>query len=148
MPLASQGWWKFFLQLLRQSPPYSCHLALFSETLQWPPQTCATVASKKLGKSKYFWEIFSFSGLNKKIRNENHLHPDFSLLSLMFPNGIYTCKWPSCDNCSAAICFYGWGKRPGDLPHPGTEPGSPVSQADSLLTEPPEKPRPFKSFNT
>ena len=29
---------------------------------------------------------------------------------------------------------------PGDLPDPGIEPGSPASQADSLLTEPPGKP--------
>ena len=28
---------------------------------------------------------------------------------------------------------------PGDLPHPGTEPGSPTLQADSLPTEPPSK---------
>ena len=28
---------------------------------------------------------------------------------------------------------------PGDLPHPGTEPGSPTSQADALPSEPPEK---------
>ena len=29
---------------------------------------------------------------------------------------------------------------PGDLPYPGIEPGSPTLQADSLLSEPPEKP--------
>ena len=29
---------------------------------------------------------------------------------------------------------------PGDLPHPGTEPGSPALQADSLPSEPPGKP--------
>ena len=29
---------------------------------------------------------------------------------------------------------------PGDLPNPGIEPGSPASQADSLPSEPPEKP--------
>ena len=29
---------------------------------------------------------------------------------------------------------------PGDLPHPGVEPGSPALQADSLPTEPPGKP--------
>ena len=29
---------------------------------------------------------------------------------------------------------------PGDLPNPGIEPGSPVSQADSLMPEPPEEP--------
>ena len=29
---------------------------------------------------------------------------------------------------------------PGDLPHPGTEPGSPPLQADSLPTESPGKP--------
>ena len=28
---------------------------------------------------------------------------------------------------------------PGDLPHPGIEPGSPVLQADALLSEPPGK---------
>ena len=28
---------------------------------------------------------------------------------------------------------------PGDLPHPGIEPWSPSLQADSLLSEPPEK---------
>ena len=32
---------------------------------------------------------------------------------------------------------------PGDLPDPGTEPGSFVLQADSLLSEPPGKPRVF-----
>ena len=30
---------------------------------------------------------------------------------------------------------------PGDLPDPGIEPGSPVLQADSLMSEPPGKPR-------
>ena len=29
---------------------------------------------------------------------------------------------------------------PGDFPHPGIEPGSPALQADSLPTEPPQKP--------
>ena len=29
---------------------------------------------------------------------------------------------------------------PGDLPDPGTEPGSPTLQADSLASEPPGKP--------
>ena len=29
---------------------------------------------------------------------------------------------------------------PGDLPNPGIEPGSPVSQADALSSEPPGKP--------
>ena len=29
---------------------------------------------------------------------------------------------------------------PGDLPNPGTEPRSPILQADSLLSESPEKP--------
>ena len=32
---------------------------------------------------------------------------------------------------------------PGDLPDPGMECGSPVLQADSLLTEPPGKPLPL-----
>ena len=31
---------------------------------------------------------------------------------------------------------------PGDLPNPGIEPGSPALQADTLLSEPPGKPRP------
>ena len=30
---------------------------------------------------------------------------------------------------------------PGDLPHRGMEPGSPILQADSLLSEPPGEPR-------
>ena len=30
---------------------------------------------------------------------------------------------------------------PGDLPNPGTKPGSPALQADSLPTEPPGKPK-------
>ena len=30
---------------------------------------------------------------------------------------------------------------PGDFPYPGIEPGSPLLQADSLSTEPPEKPK-------
>ena len=30
---------------------------------------------------------------------------------------------------------------PGDLPHPGIEPGSPALQADGLLSEPPGKPK-------
>ena len=30
---------------------------------------------------------------------------------------------------------------PGDLPNPGTEPRSPALQVDSLLSEPPEKPK-------
>ena len=29
----------------------------------------------------------------------------------------------------------------GDLPHPGIKPGSPALQVDSLLSEPPEKPK-------
>ena len=31
--------------------------------------------------------------------------------------------------------------RPGDLPDPGIEPGSPAFQVNSLLSEPPGKPR-------
>ena len=31
----------------------------------------------------------------------------------------------------------------GDLPDPGIEPGSPALQADSLPSEPPEKPKSF-----
>ena len=31
----------------------------------------------------------------------------------------------------------------GDLPDPGTEPGSPTLQADALPSEPPEKPSAF-----
>ena len=35
----------------------------------------------------------------------------------------------------------GWPfHSPGDLPDPGTEPGSPALQADSLPSEPPRKP--------
>ena len=34
---------------------------------------------------------------------------------------------------------------PGDLPDPGIEPGSPVLQADALLSEPPGKPRATKA---
>ena len=38
-----------------------------------------------------------------------------------------------------------WGGEPfpfpGDLPHPGIEPGSPTLQADSLPSEPPGKPQ-------
>ena len=30
---------------------------------------------------------------------------------------------------------------PGDLPDPGTEPGSPALQADTLMSEPPGKPK-------
>ena len=30
---------------------------------------------------------------------------------------------------------------PGDLPYPGIEPGSPILQVDSLLSEPPGKPQ-------
>ena len=37
---------------------------------------------------------------------------------------------------------------PGDLPNPGIEPGSPVLQADSLLTEPPGKPILFYWFSS
>ena len=33
---------------------------------------------------------------------------------------------------------------PGDLPDPGVEPGSPTLQADSLLTEPPDRRMPKK----
>ena len=33
---------------------------------------------------------------------------------------------------------------PGDLPDPGTEPGSPALQADPLPSEPPGKPNPFR----
>ena len=33
---------------------------------------------------------------------------------------------------------------PGDLPDPGIEPGSPALQADTLTSEPPEKPKTIK----
>ena len=33
---------------------------------------------------------------------------------------------------------------PGDLPDPGTEPGFPTSWADSLPSEPPGKPSPWR----
>ena len=35
---------------------------------------------------------------------------------------------------------------PGDLPDPGIEPGSPVLQADSLLTKPPPYPEMHMNF--
>ena len=34
-----------------------------------------------------------------------------------------------------------------DLPNPGIKPGSPTSQADSLLSEPPGKPQEIKDLN-
>ena len=34
---------------------------------------------------------------------------------------------------------------PGDIPHPGTKPGSPTLQVDSLPSEPPRKPKEFPS---
>ena len=41
-----------------------------------------------------------------------------------------------------------WRRLPlppaGDLPDPGTEPGSPALQADPLPSEPPGKPNPFR----
>ena len=37
---------------------------------------------------------------------------------------------------------------PGDLPDPGTEPGSPAMRADSLLFEPPGKPRTERPNNS
>ena len=52
--------------------------------------------------------------------------------------------------CQAPLCmgFSGQGycsglpfPSPGDFPDPGTKPGSPALQADSLLSEPPGKPR-------
>ena len=62
--------------------------------------------------------------------------------------------WPTlCDqmNCPLGSSVHGilrqesWSglpfPSPGDLPDPGTEPGSPALQADSLLTEPPGKPK-------
>ena len=36
---------------------------------------------------------------------------------------------------------------PGDRPNPGIEPGSPILQADSLLSEPPGKPYNFPYVN-
>ena len=41
-----------------------------------------------------------------------------------------------------AACFLEWVTftTPEDLPHPGTEPGSPALQADSLPSEPPGSP--------
>ena len=36
---------------------------------------------------------------------------------------------------------------PGDLPDPGTEPGSPALQADSLPSELPGKPEPGEGMN-
>ena len=35
---------------------------------------------------------------------------------------------------------------PGDLPDPGIKPASPALQADTLLTEPPEKPMDMLTF--
>ena len=37
---------------------------------------------------------------------------------------------------------------PGDLPNPGTEPGSPALQTDVLLSEPPGKPKPCPTYFT
>ena len=37
--------------------------------------------------------------------------------------------------------YWSGSPPPGDLPNPGIEPGSPVSQADALLPEPPEEPQ-------
>ena len=42
----------------------------------------------------------------------------------------------------------GWScSSPGDLPDPGIEPRSPKVQEDSLLSEPPRKPRDIQSWN-
>ena len=48
-------------------------------------------------------------------------------LSMAFSRQEYWSGWPF--------------PSPGDLPHPGTEPRSPTSQAESLLSELPGKPQ-------
>ena len=45
-------------------------------------------------------------------------------------------KFSRQENCSG-LPF----PSPGDIPNPGTEPGSPTLQADFLLSEPPRKPQ-------
>ena len=41
---------------------------------------------------------------------------------------------------SVAMPFLRGSSQPGDLPNPGIKPGSPALQADSLPSEPPDKP--------
>ena len=52
-----------------------------------------------------------------------------------------TCQAPLSMGISRQEYWSGWPfPPPGDLPHPGIEPGSPTLQADSLPSEPPGKP--------
>ena len=55
------------------------------------------------------------------------------------PHGLYS-PWNSLGQNTGGYPF----PSPGDLPKPGTEPRSPALQADSLPTEPPEKPFSYK----
>ena len=71
-----------------------------------------------------------------------------SCLTLVTP-WIVTCQAP----LSMGFCRQEYWSglpflSPGDPPHPEIEPGSPVSQADSLLTDPPGKPDRKVLYNT
>lgn len=93
IPLASQWWSKFFLQLLVTITSLLLSLCPVRwNSLMTTHKPVSLLPLRNWERGNTSWEIFSFSGLNKKIGNENHLHPDFSLLSLMFPNGIYACN--------------------------------------------------------
>ena len=73
-----------------------------------------------------------------------------SLLQGIFPTegsnpGLPHCRWilyQLSHKGSPRILEWVAYPSPGDLPDPGTEPGSPALQVDSSLTEPPGKPTP------
>ena len=64
------------------------------------------------------------------------------------PHGLWParllCPWDSrCKNTGMG-CH---SLTPGDLPDPGIEPGSPTLQVDSLLPEPPGKPKIYETLH-
>ena len=80
-------------------------------------------------------------------RVSDAVQPSHSLLSPSSPNVNFTVPWTVAHQALLSMGFSrqeSWSElpfpSPGELPDPGIEPGSPTLQADSLPSEPPEKP--------
>ena len=64
---------------------------------------------------------------------------------------LFATPWAGAQQASLSMEFSRQGTgypfpSPGNLPHPGIEPGSPALQANSLPSEPPGKPQPLNNF--
>ena len=103
----------------------------------------------------FFFNLYGSDGL-LVVRGAPSSQLQFSLCVCSVPQSCPTVCHPL-DCARQAPLFMGFPRQeywsglpfpsPGDLPNPGIEPGCPISQADSLPTEPPGKPYPNYGYS-